>query len=342
MDQAQGLSQLVSQFSAPDRQRRSRAPEYYWWKLTNNPSGKGVAALAVNSENTIVASTTAVYKSVWVDGRPETACEFGDSFTNPAYQKQGIMSKLVQKATEAVLEDGVDIIYTTPNHQSRPGYEKRCSFLVKEMFDLYFWSFPLTPFYLAGKKIPAIKSLRIFDPLYKSIFNAAKLFCTSAEEKPLLFDESYDRLNKRLVDQHLFLVSKNAAYMHFRYCENPDSQLYGLIESRDTSGNLEAALIYKVCSQSGMKVFFVADMFGINRKALSSVWTRAIVTGSQRGFDIVAFWGPKSFKMLKAFAPLPPLPLSSKNLMFYKSQPGLNIITGTKEILFAIGDSDNV
>ena len=49
-EQASGLSNLIHSLSPPNRQRRSLAPEYYLWKLSQNPSGRGVVALAVNSK----------------------------------------------------------------------------------------------------------------------------------------------------------------------------------------------------------------------------------------------------------------------------------------------------
>ena len=339
--QASGLSHLIDSFSRPDRQRRSHAPEYYLWKLAQNPNGKGVVALAINSKNKIVASTTATYKTVWLNQQQLKACEFGDSYTDPNYQKQGIMTKLVQKATETILQDGVDIIYTTPNHQSIKGYEKRCSFMRKSNFPLFFWTLPLKPVFLLYNKYPLFRTLSILDNLYQTVLHLVGLLYNEVEMKPLYFDEAYDRLNKKMVDIYPFLISKEASYLHFRYIMNPDSKSYGLIESRDSIGELEAALIYKKCSQDGMKVLFVVDIFGVHPGALSNVWAQAIKIGRNQGFHLVAFWGPKNWKMVKVFAPLFPIPLSNKHLLFYTSKSGMKIISDNNDIFFSIGDTDN-
>ena len=72
-EQASGLSNLIHSLSPPDRQRRSLAPEYYLWKLSQNPSGRGVVALAVNSKKKIIASTTGTYKTLWLNQKQQKA-----------------------------------------------------------------------------------------------------------------------------------------------------------------------------------------------------------------------------------------------------------------------------
>ena len=341
-EQASGLSNLIHSLSPPNRQRRSFAPEYYLWKLSQNPSGRGVVALAVNSKKKIVASTTGTYKTVWSNQQQRKACEFGDSYTDPNYQKQGIMTILVQKATEAVLQDGVDIIYTTPNNQSVKGYEARCSFKTKSNFPLFFWGLPISPIFLLSNKYPLFRVFSMFDKLYQKVLHLVGLLYKEVEIKPLYFDEAYDRLNKKMADIYPFLISREASYLQFRYSINPDFASYGLVESRDGTGELEAALIYKKCSQDGMKVLFVADMFGVKRGALSNVWAQAIKIGRDQGFHLVAYWGAKNWKMAKIFAPLFPIPVSIKHLLFYTSKSGMKIISEKNDILFSIGDTDNV
>ena len=340
--QASGLSNLISLLSPSDRQRRSLAPEYYLWKLSQNPSGKGLVALAVNSKNKIVASTTGTYKTVWINQQQKKACEFGDSYTDFNYQKQGIMTKLVQKATAAALQDGIDIIYTTPNKESIKGYETRCSFKTKSNFPLFFWCLPISPIFLLSNKYPLFRVFSFIDKLYQKVLHLVGLLYKEVEMKPLHFDEAYNRLNKKMINVYPFLISKEASYLHFRYIVNPDSASYGLVENRDSKNELNAALIYKKCSQGGMKVLFVADMFGVNNRALSNVWAQAIKIGRDQGFHLVAYWGAKNWQIAKIFAPLFPIPISAKHLLFYESKNGMKIISEKRDILFSIGDTDNV
>ena len=339
--QASGISHLIDKFSSPDRQRRSHTAEYYYWKLSQNPIGRGVVGLAVNSQNEIVASTTATYKAVWLNNQRKIACEFGDSYTSPNYQRQGIMTMLIQKVTEFVLKDEVEILYTTPNNQSINGYVKKCSFMIKSNFPLYLWAFPLSPLLILSNKYPFFRLFKILDNFYRSIIKLLIIYYKEVEIKPLYFDKTYDQLNKIIAKKYPFFISKESSYLHFRYNNNPDNKLYGLIEIKDSFGELEAALIFKKSSQDGMNVFIVVDMFGLNRRALSNLWVQAIKISINQGFNLIAFWGPKNWKMARIFAPLCPLPISKKNLLFFTSETGMEIISQDSEILFSIGDTDN-
>ena len=64
--------------------------------------------------------------------------------------------------------------------------------------------------------------------------------------------------------------------------------------------------------------------------------------GRDQGFHLVAYWGAKNWKMAKIFAPLFPIPVSIKHLLFYTSKSGMKIISEKNDILFSIGDTDNV
>ena len=340
--QASGISNLIQSFSSPDRQRRSHAPDYYLWKLSNNPIKNGIVALAINKKNNIIASTTATYKTVWFNKKSHRACEFGDSYTDPNYQKQGIMTKLVKKATKEVLKDDVNIIYTTPNNKSINGYEKRGFFMKKSNFPLYFMAFPISPFHVISRSYSIFKPFCVLDNLYKPVIRMLASFKRKVEIKPLSFDNSYDQLNQKMIKVYPFLISKDANYLQYRYVLNPDSEYYGLLESRNKIGELEASLIYKKCFQNSMKVLFITDIFGINSSSLSKVWISALRFALEQGYHLVALWGSKKWKMVNSFSPLIPIPISKKNLLFYKSKQGLEILKENSEILFSIGDTDNV
>ena len=90
-----------------------------------------------------------------------------------------------------------------------------------------------------------------------------------------------------------------------------------------------------------MKVFFITDIFGVNHSSLSKVWAKALKIGLDQGFHLVALWRPKDWKMVNVFSPLIPIPVSKKNLLFYKSRKGIKIIKENSQILFSIGDTDN-
>ena len=124
---------------------------------------------------------------MWFNKKSHKACEFGDSYTDPNYQKQGIMTKLVKKATKKVLKDGVNIIYTTPNNKSINGYEKRGLFMKKLNFPLYFMAFPISPFCAISKNYAIFKPFCVLDNLYKPVIQIIASFKRKVEIKVYVF-----------------------------------------------------------------------------------------------------------------------------------------------------------
>jgi hypothetical protein len=57
-------------------------------------------------------------------GRTWRAVRAVDTATHPDFQRRGIFSQLTRHAVEEVRAQGVDIVFNTPNTQSRPGYLK--------------------------------------------------------------------------------------------------------------------------------------------------------------------------------------------------------------------------
>ena len=47
-----------------------------------------------------------------------------DTATHPDFQRRGIFSRLTEAAVEAARDDGVDLVFNTPNEKSGAGYLK--------------------------------------------------------------------------------------------------------------------------------------------------------------------------------------------------------------------------
>jgi hypothetical protein len=58
------------------------------------------------------------------DGRVRRAVRAVDTATHPAFQGQGIFTRLTRAALDELRDDGVDFVFNTPNDKSRPGYLK--------------------------------------------------------------------------------------------------------------------------------------------------------------------------------------------------------------------------
>ncbi len=101
-----------------------RSTELFHWKHLDNPFGRSIMLLAEAGGR--VAGFRAFMR--WELGAPDgTALRCVrpvDTATHPDFQRRGIFRRLTEQAVEAAREDGVDLVFNTPNPASGAGYYK--------------------------------------------------------------------------------------------------------------------------------------------------------------------------------------------------------------------------
>jgi GNAT superfamily N-acetyltransferase len=98
--------------------------ERYWrWKHVENPFGRSPVLLAVDGDR--IVGVRAFMRWTWIgeSGRIE-AVRAVDTATHPEFQGKGIFSKLTKSLLGSCHEDKIDMVFNTPNNNSKPGYLK--------------------------------------------------------------------------------------------------------------------------------------------------------------------------------------------------------------------------
>ncbi|MGI9621486.1 MAG: GNAT family N-acetyltransferase [Acidimicrobiales bacterium] len=98
--------------------------DLFRWKHLENPFG--VSPMWVAEADGRLAGFRALmrWELIDADGTTVTAVRAVDTATHPDFQRRGIFSKLTMAGIDAMATEGVDIVFNTPNSQSRPGYLK--------------------------------------------------------------------------------------------------------------------------------------------------------------------------------------------------------------------------
>ncbi len=98
--------------------------ERFWrWKHEENPFGRSPCMLAIAEEH--VVGLRVFMRWTWrAGGRDVRAVRAVDTVTHPDWRGRGIFSTLTLALVERVQEDGVELVFNTPNSASRPGYLK--------------------------------------------------------------------------------------------------------------------------------------------------------------------------------------------------------------------------
>ena len=98
--------------------------EALWnWKHVENPFGESPVLVA--EENGIICGVRVFLRWEFHQGEKIfKACRAVDTAIHPEYQGRGIFKKLTLSLIEEIKNQGVDLIYNTPNVQSMSGYLK--------------------------------------------------------------------------------------------------------------------------------------------------------------------------------------------------------------------------
>ncbi len=94
------------------------------WKHRDNPFGPSPLWVATDGERIAGYRAFMRWELVGPDGRMRRAVRAVDTATHPDFQRRGVFRALTTTAVEEMAAEGVDLVFNTPNDQSRPGYLK--------------------------------------------------------------------------------------------------------------------------------------------------------------------------------------------------------------------------
>ena len=98
---------------------------FFAWKHDQNAFGASPAWVAVAPDGSLAG--VRVFLRWQFDTPSEgtiSAVRAVDTATHPDWQGKGIFTRLTLGALDELRDDGLDVVFNTPNDQSRPGYLK--------------------------------------------------------------------------------------------------------------------------------------------------------------------------------------------------------------------------
>lgn len=100
-----------------------RTPEFWHWKHRENPFGRSPMWLAHDGDR-LVGVRLFLRWRLRAGGAEYNAVRAVDTATHPDYQGKGIFKRLTLRLLEDEERAGTQLVFNTPNAQSRPGYIK--------------------------------------------------------------------------------------------------------------------------------------------------------------------------------------------------------------------------
>ena len=99
-----------------------RTPELFEWKHVGNPFGRSLMLVAVDGETIAGFRAFMRWELVRPNGDRLRCVRAVDTATHPDYRRRGIFRNLTLAALDAARDDGVDMVFNTPNPRSGAGY----------------------------------------------------------------------------------------------------------------------------------------------------------------------------------------------------------------------------
>lgn len=101
-----------------------RTPELWRWKHVDNPFGKSLALVAEAERKIAGVRAMLRWDLKTVSGETFQCLRPVDTATDPNFGRRGIFRALTEAAVGTATDQGIDLIFNTPNKASGPGYLK--------------------------------------------------------------------------------------------------------------------------------------------------------------------------------------------------------------------------
>jgi GNAT superfamily N-acetyltransferase len=269
-----------------------RTPTFWRWKHFQNPFGPSLLTVARNQE---VCGLRALLR--WrfrAGGRLVQAVRAVDTATHPAHRRHGVFSALTRQTLERARQEGVDLVFNTPNAISLRGYVKLG------------WT-------LVGRPSVLVRPVRPLRMVQAVVRGAA----TGDGERPVgrpampvgaWLHHGVERLLEADDGLHAARIrtDRSVAFLRWRYASLPAPTYF--VCWLGAPHALEAAAIFRQGRRRGMREVLVSEVLLRGSPAAVPVLVRQVLAATDADY-LVAFAPPGTVHrrgLLRAgFVPLP-------------------------------------
>ncbi len=229
------------------------------WLYLDNPAGMAFCCLAID-KHCIAGQYITIPINLIKQGRLIHAALSLNTFTHPAYRKQGVFVKLAEALFNYSAESGVDFTIGFPNMNSKHGFLKILNFI--EPFPIYLFFKIISPSNKCGLRMR--KFFSKCSPGYMfNIMNPHPII--RIDLKSDLDAAWVDHLWQSVRNSKQTSIKKDGAWVRWRYTMNPIFQYKFLI----AEDNDRQPLGYIVWNQSegtviGLQMFNLIDFQAIS------------------------------------------------------------------------------
>jgi GNAT superfamily N-acetyltransferase len=235
-----------------------RTPALWQWKHQNNPFGPSYVRVACDAGGLLVGMRAFMQWEFQLMGQPVRAVRAVDTATHPDYRRMGIFATLTRQVVDEAKEDGIDLIFNTPNRYSLPGYLKLGWHQVAAIRPMVkVLNYPRFAFGLARHGL----KLRVSAPSAGSMdfFRAEPIPVATLLERPdgieqlLMGPDGTAQERSGGISTH-----RSRDFLRWRYAEHPTIR-YWAVGVQDTSGLLGCA-IFRTNVRFGLREVVLCEL----------------------------------------------------------------------------------
>jgi len=342
------IEELRESFEDPSQGtwRRSKNAEYYHWKLVKNYLHKGILHIA-ELEKKVVGMVSITPKSILYKGEKVSSGELGDCFINPKYNQKGMFFTLLTSTKDSAHEDGIKILYGTPNSAALPG-ERRAGYEIIPSSNIYNLVYPINVSAILSWKIDSKIIGKLLSSIITICFKFLRLINYLKFWQPKVaiesisdFPKEIDELFYKCISNYDWIMERNQSYLNWRFTKNPDDYSMFLVKF---DKKIIGYFITKIGTWRKLKVGYIADyLFDPEYLKTSSSLIKQILSSfGDSNIDMISTWVSIDDPFYKIARRYGFLKFNTVPVICYKNKLGNKIISSKLKWHFTMADSDNI
>ena len=350
------VSHFLNKYFATTEKSEIWSKEEFNWKLSNlNPAGEGFMAFA-KLDDEIIGTAAIVKKRLLIDGNPYLGAEIGETYSHPDFRKEikpellfqnnsdpdhyinkSIFGRLISELKIKASSEKIDIIYGTPNENSKKGYLNRLEFFEMQSYKNISMSKFIFGNLLFNKNVTRLlsNSVRRKNKSKKiSLFNKFKI----SRKFPSLLD--IDTLWSEVRPAKGFSLVRDGEYWNFRYKNHPinDYTFYSIYSKQ----KLEALIVIRLKEVKNLKTLFLVEWMATKEIKFSDILKLIIEDNKNHKIQKMNLWSKKNSSnffsaIKKGFIPAHYVPI-----IFNKTEISSKLDGPDISFDFFLGTSDTI
>jgi hypothetical protein len=290
---------------------------------------------------------------LWIRGLFTKAAEIGDTYTGKDYQRMGMFSILTNASRKWGTQQGIDIIYGTPNEQSLPGYEKYANFFQIKNVGLVSLILPLNISSILHSKIGIRLSIffgYVNYYLFRSYFTFSTAYFRSKNStlivtqltcSPIEIEDDLNFFWNKVRAKFNFVLDRSAISIQWRFHDNPNPYKIFILREK---GCMIGYIVTRCIHNGQQRTLVIADFLtlpGMEEK-LIVLLKEIIRTEVDSSIFSISVWCTKSSDFFRIFKKAGFISRSNIPVIFFKNKIFDSLVEIKNGWHFTMSDTDNI